>query len=122
VAAEAARTKAIAAGTLTIADPDALPPVSIERPARAEHGDYATNAAMQLAPRARMAPMRIAEALVAALELPEGMGSAEVAPPGFINIRLDPAWVAAQLRRSCAPDRHTVTCRPISPDRSTSSS
>src|SRR5438094_8964566 len=96
-AVEAARTDAIAAGTLSIADPASLPPVSIERPARAEHGDYATNAAMQLAPLARMAPMRIAEALVATLELPEGMGSAEVAPPGFINIRLDAGWVAAQV-------------------------
>ena len=96
-AVEAARTKAIAAGSLTVADPNGLPPVSIERPARAEHGDYATNAAMQLAPVARMAPTRIAEALVATLELPQGMGSAEVAPPGFINIRLDPGWVAAQV-------------------------
>src|SRR5438270_5571414 len=96
-AVEAARTKAITAGTLTIADPSGLPPVSIERPARAEHGDYATNAAMQLAPVARMAPMRIAEALVAALELPEGMGFAEVAPPGFINFRLDAGWVGGQV-------------------------
>ena len=96
-AVEDARTKAITAGSLTIADPSGLPAVSIERPARAEHGDYATNAAMQLAPVARMAPMRIAEALVATLELPQGMGSAEVAPPGFINIRLDPGWVAAQV-------------------------
>ena len=90
-AVEAARTKAITAGTLTIADPSGLPPVSIERPARAEHGDYATNAAMQLAPVARMAPMRIAEALVATLELPQGMGSAEVAPPGFLERPTGPA-------------------------------
>jgi arginyl-tRNA synthetase len=96
-AVEAARTRAIAAGALTIAESVPLPPVSIERPARAEHGDYATNAAMQLAPMARMAPMRIAEALAAALELPDGMGSAEVAPPGFINIRLDSGWVAGQV-------------------------
>jgi len=94
---ETARTKAIAAGTLTIADPGGLPLVSIERPARTEHGDYASNAAMQLAPLARLAPMRIAEALAAVLELPEGMGSAEVAPPGFINIRLDAGWVATQV-------------------------
>jgi len=87
----------MAAGTLPIGGAETLPPVTIERPARAEHGDYATNAAMQLAPRARMAPMRIAEALVAALHLPDGMGSAEVAPPGFINIRLDAAWVAGQV-------------------------
>ena len=94
---EAARARAIASGSITLPTPTDLPKASIERPARPEHGDYATNAAMQLAPLARMAPMRIAEALVAALELPEGMGSAELAPPGFINIRLDPQWVGAQV-------------------------
>jgi arginyl-tRNA synthetase len=105
-AIEAARRSAVAAGSITVAEPADLPPVTIERPARPEHGDYATNAAMQLAPVARMAPMRIAEALVAALELPDGMGPAELAPPGFINIRLDPGWVAAQVAeiRSAGPD------------------
>ena len=94
---EAARARAVASGSITVTTSADLPPVSIERPARPEHGDYATNVAMQLAPLARMAPMRIAEALLAALELPEGMGSAELAPPGFINIRLDAGWVAGQV-------------------------
>src|SRR5438105_1459190 len=88
--------RALASGAVP-APETARPSVIIERPARAEHGDYATNAAMQLAPVARMAPMRIAEALVAALELPEGMGFAEVAPPGFINFRLDAGWVGGQV-------------------------
>ena len=96
-AIESATDSAVAAGSITVSERADLPPITIERPARAEHGDYATNAAMQLAPVARMAPMRIAEALVAALELPEGMGSAEVAPPGFINFRLDAGWVGDQV-------------------------
>ena len=95
-AVERARTDAIAAGSLPALDAAALPAVSIERPARAEHGDYATNAAMQLAPLARRSPMQIATALANALQL-DGMGSAEVAPPGFVNVRLDPAWVAGQV-------------------------
>ncbi|TMB50602.1 MAG: arginine--tRNA ligase [Chloroflexi bacterium] len=95
-AVERARTNAVVSGTLPVSQTP-LPPVSIQRPARAEHGDYATNAAMQLAPTARMPPMRIAEALVAELKLPEAMGSAEVAPPGFINIRLEAGWVASQV-------------------------
>ncbi len=95
-AVERARDDAVASGALP-ASQAPLPPVSIERPARAEHGDYATNAGMQLAPVARMAPMRIAEALLAELELPDAMGSAAVAPPGFINIRLDAGWVAGQV-------------------------
>jgi len=96
-AIESATDSAVAAGSITVSERADLPPITIERPARAEHGDYATNAAMQLAPVARMAPMRIAEALVAALELPEGMGFAEVAPPGFINFRLDAGWVGGQV-------------------------
>ncbi len=89
--------RAIEAGSLTVAHDADLPALSIERPARPEHGDYATNAAMQLAPVARMAPMKIAAALLEVLELPDGMGTAEVAPPGFINVRLDPAWVGGQV-------------------------
>ncbi len=92
-----ARRRAIESGALPNAEEAILPEVTIERPARPEHGDYATNAAMQLAPVARMAPMKIASALIDALELPDGMGTAAVAAPGFINVRLDPAWVAAQV-------------------------
>jgi arginyl-tRNA synthetase len=92
-----ARSRAMATGALRISEDAVLPPFTIERPAHPEHGDYATNVAMQLAPLARMAPMQIAAALVDALELPGGMGSATVATPGFVNIRLDPAWVAGQV-------------------------
>src|SRR5438552_19186086 len=96
-AVEAARTKAITAGSLTIADPSGLPAVSIERPAPAEHGDYATNAAMQLAPVARIPPTRRAEVPVPALDLPDGLGSAEPAPPALITIFRHPGWVRAQV-------------------------
>ena len=59
----AARDRAIADGTLTLADGASLPPVGIERPANPDHGDWASNAAMQLAPVLRAAPMQIAEAI-----------------------------------------------------------
>jgi arginyl-tRNA synthetase len=75
----------------------AAPGFSVERPAKAEHGDWATNAALQLAPLARMAPMRIAGALVTRLEPPEGIAETSVAPPGFINFRIDPAWLRRQV-------------------------
>ena len=71
-AVESARDRAEAAGDLRRPDGAAWPPVSLERPGRPEHGDYATNAAMQLAPVVRDAPMRIAEALRRHLGLPEG--------------------------------------------------
>ncbi len=91
-----ARDRAIAVGDLPVPEGAALPPLSIERPARPEHGDYASNAAMQLAPLARRSPMVIAEALRSHLTLPEGVAEASIAAPGFLNLRLDPAWVAGQ--------------------------
>jgi arginyl-tRNA synthetase len=96
-AVEAALSRAEAAGDLSRPEGAAWPTVSIERPARPEHGDYATNAAMQLAPLVRDAPLRIAETLRRHIGLPEGIAEVSVAPPGFLNLRLDPGWVAAQV-------------------------
>ena len=65
--------------------------VSVEPPREAAHGDMATNAAMVLAKPAGMKPRDIAEALVARLAADGRIASAEVAGPGFINLRLAPA-------------------------------
>ncbi|MGW5051593.1 arginine--tRNA ligase [Actinokineospora sp. NPDC004072] len=62
--------------------------VTVERPRNPEHGDYATNVAMQVAKRAGVAPRDLAGWLVEALAAVPGIASAEVAGPGFINIRL----------------------------------
>ena len=96
-AVEAARDRAEAAGDLRRPEGAAWPAISLERPGRPEHGDYATNAAMQLAPVVRDSPMKIAEALKRHLGLPAGVAEVTVAPPGFLNMRLDPAWVAGQV-------------------------
>ena len=96
-AVEAARDRAEAAGELRRQEGAAWPPISLERPGRPEHGDYATNAAMQLAPVVRDSPMRIAETLKRHLGLPAGIAEVSVAPPGFLNMHLDPAWVAGQV-------------------------
>ncbi|WIG57520.1 MAG: Arginyl-tRNA synthetase [Ktedonobacterales bacterium] len=89
----------------------ALPAFEIERPQIASHGDYATNVAMKLASAAKAAgeksnPRAIAEiiatriretvAVVPAYDLVE---TVEVAGPGFINLRLRPAWLLAQTGR-----------------------
>jgi arginyl-tRNA synthetase len=95
-----ARRSALDAGDLRLPDAgsrDSLPPVSIERPARPEHGDYASNAAMQLAPLLRAAPFVIAEALAAHITLPDGVAEASVERPGFLNFRLDAGWVGGQV-------------------------
>ena len=93
----AARDAAVAAGDLRLPDRAGLPAVGLERPARPQHGDYASNAAMQLAPVVRDAPMRIAQTLARHLGTPEGVAEVSVAPPGFLNLRLDPAWVAGRV-------------------------
>jgi arginyl-tRNA synthetase len=96
-AISAARDAAVGAGDLRLPDGAALPPIGLERPSRPEHGDYASNAAMQLAPVVRDAPMRIAETLQRHLGTTDGVSQVEVAPPGFLNLRLDPAWVAGRV-------------------------
>jgi arginyl-tRNA synthetase len=96
-AVEAARDRAEAAGDLRRPEGAAWPAISLERPGRPEHGDYATNAAMQLAPVVRDAPLRIAETLKRHLGLPTGVSEVSLAPPGFLNMRLDAAWVAGQV-------------------------
>ena len=70
-------------------DTSALPAaVTVERPRNPEHGDYATNVAMQVAKKAGTNPRDLATWLADALTAADGIDSAEVAGPGFLNIRL----------------------------------
>ncbi|MEH7826797.1 arginine--tRNA ligase [Gemmobacter denitrificans] len=64
--------------------------VAVEPPRDPAHGDMATNAAMVLAKPAGLAPRVIAEALAARLAADPRIASAEVAGPGFLNLRLNP--------------------------------
>lgn len=74
-----------------------VPPVSVERPNRADWGDYATPVCMQLAPLARMAPVKIAETVVRHLTKADYLGKVEVAHPGFINFTMAGDWLARQV-------------------------
>ncbi|MEN5062885.1 arginine--tRNA ligase [Achromobacter aegrifaciens] len=75
--------------------PDAVANVLLERPKVAAHGDVATNVAMQLAKPARRNPRELAQAIVDALMAQPGAASliesAEIAGPGFINLRITAA-------------------------------
>jgi arginyl-tRNA synthetase len=62
--------------------------VGVERPRNPEHGDYATNVAMRTAKKAGVPPRDLAGWLVEELAGRPGIASAEVAGPGFINLRL----------------------------------
>lgn len=68
-----------------------LAAVAVEPPRDAAHGDMATNAAMVLAKPANLQPRIIAEALAKALMQDPRIAGADVAGPGFLNLRLDPA-------------------------------
>ena len=71
-------------------DTAALPPViTVERPRNPEHGDYASNLALQVAKKVGANPRELAGWLADALAAADGIASAEVAGPGFINLRLD---------------------------------
>jgi len=74
-----------------------LPAIVVEQPKNPEHGDYATNVAMQSARLARMAPIKIAEQIVRHWPAAPFVGKVDVAPPGFINIALDAGWLAQQV-------------------------
>ncbi len=69
--------------------------VTVEPPRDAAHGDMATNAAMVLARPAGLAPRALAELLADRLAADARIAAAEVAGPGFLNLRLVPdAWRA----------------------------
>ena len=88
--------RAVAAGAIPA--PAAPPEIVVEKPRDPAHGDVATNLAMRLARAgAGMAPRQVAEALVEHLEYGGLVESAEVAGPGFLNLRLRTEWVVAQL-------------------------
>jgi arginyl-tRNA synthetase len=74
-----------------------LPPVVIERPKHAEHGDYSTPVCMGLARYARMAPIEIAQRLLNHIDRPDSVSSVEAIHPGYINIGLDVNWIAKQV-------------------------
>jgi arginyl-tRNA synthetase len=97
----AALERAVAAGALDL-DPGAIGSPALERPRLPEHGDWATNVALVLAKAAKAPPRKVAEAMVAHLELPDWVAGVEVAGPGFVNVRLDQSWFAGLVRRVVA--------------------
>jgi arginyl-tRNA synthetase len=93
-AVERAWQQAVDAGTLPRLPDDAEhPTIDVERPAHPDHGDLASNLAMKLARPYRRGPLDIARALATEIATDAAGGqspiaSVEVAPPGFLNLRL----------------------------------
>ncbi len=80
-----------------IAHPPDAARFSVEPPRDAAHGDVSTNAAMVLAKAASMKPRDLAERLANGLGTAAHVSAAEVAGPGFVNLRLDDGFWRAQL-------------------------
>ncbi len=83
-----ALTALVEEGALTL--PDGVPAqVVVERPRSKEHGDYATNIALQLAKKAGLPPRDLAALLVDRLTAAPGIASVDIAGPGFLNITVE---------------------------------
>ncbi|MFL6136954.1 MAG: arginine--tRNA ligase [Frankiaceae bacterium] len=95
-AVEAAVAAAVGAGELAVPVPRK---VVVERPKQREHGDYATNIALQLAKPAGRPPRAVADVIAARLRDVPGVATVEVAGPGFLNVRLTEG-AAGELART----------------------
>ena len=87
---------AVEAGDLSV---DLPSEVRVERPKNREHGDWATNIALQLGKKAGMNPREFAQLLSDRLAGIDGVKSVDIAGPGFLNITLD-AGAAGELART----------------------
>ncbi len=79
-------------------------PDPLLRAANPQHGDYQLNAAMALGKKLGRKPRDIAEEAAVGLRALDAVASAEVAGPGFINLRLRPSWVGQQLSAALAAE------------------
>ncbi len=95
----AAVAAAVESGELRLGADEVPSEVVVSRPKTREHGDYATNVALQLAKPAGLAPRQVAELLAARVRALPGIATVEVAGPGFLNVRLDTA-TQGELARS----------------------
>jgi arginyl-tRNA synthetase len=87
----AALLSAISSGQLNLTNEDIPTEIVVERPKNLDHGDWATNVAMQVGKKAGLNPRAAAEILQGILQELPGVEVIEIAGPGFINIRLSAA-------------------------------
>ena len=84
-------TELLASGVAAVAPERAGMPIELDRPKQQEHGDFASNVALQHAKALRRNPREFAQALVAALPKSDLVDKIEIAGAGFINIFVTPA-------------------------------
>jgi arginyl-tRNA synthetase len=84
----------------------ALPAVVIEQPPKVELGDFAIPL-FPFAKPLRSAPMKIAESVRGGIGEIEGIAGMQVAPPGYLNVKIDRAWLASALAADAKPPDDT---------------
>jgi arginyl-tRNA synthetase len=81
----------------------------VRQSAKVQFGDYQANGMMAVAKKLGMAPRQLAEQVLTHLDLNGIASKVEIAGPGFINIFLDPAFLAQHVQQALASDRLGVT-------------
>lgn len=81
----------------------------VRQSAKIQFGDYQANGMMAVAKKLGMAPRQLAEQVLTHLDLNGIASKVEIAGPGFINIFLDPAFLAQHVQQALASDRLGVT-------------
>ncbi len=81
-----------------------LPPTqvsdaAIERPQNTQHGDFASSLPLKLAREMKMSPMAIGKILSKYIPEQGIIGESQLAPPGFVNLRLDSKWLLSQIHQ-----------------------
>lgn len=84
-----------------------LPPVVVEQPPKVELGDFAIPL-FPFAKPLRSAPLKVAEMIRSEIGPIEGIAGLQVAPPGYLNIKIDRAWMCAALAREQKPPAETA--------------
>jgi arginyl-tRNA synthetase len=90
--------EAVESGELELASHQVPPSLVVERPKNPEHGDYASNVALQLAKAAGVSPRTVAEVVAARLRDVPGVSAVDIAGPGFLNITLEAASLGETAR------------------------
>ncbi|EPO2770681.1 arginine--tRNA ligase [Salmonella enterica subsp. enterica] len=81
----------------------------VRQSAKVQFGDYQANGMMAVAKKLGMAPRQLAEQVLTHLDLSDIASKVEIAGPGFINIFLEPAFLAEQVQQALASDRLGVS-------------
>lgn len=106
VALTAVLKAAVEAGELAVPAEAVPAEVRVERPKNREHGDWATNIALQLAKPAGLNPRAVAELLKTRIEAIPAIAGVAIAGPGFLNITVDPAAAGALAKHIVEAGKH----------------